>query len=95
MHAGAYKVKKWEQDKPLSWKPNENYISVNPSWIPITFRTIENTDTLLAAAMAGNVDMTLTGLSFDQAKQLEKRSNHSSKSYFYSLPYLGTYRFES
>jgi peptide/nickel transport system substrate-binding protein len=73
MHAGAYKVKKWEQGQTIILEPNENYIFGKPLLDSITFRTIENTDTLLAAAMAGNVDMTLTGLSFDQAKQLEKK----------------------
>jgi peptide/nickel transport system substrate-binding protein len=73
MHNGAYKVKKWEQGQTIILEPNENYIFGKPLLDSITFRTIENTDTLLAAAMAGNVDMTLTGLSFDQAKQLEKK----------------------
>jgi len=75
MHAGAYKVKKWEQGQSIQLEANENYIFGKPLIETITFRTIENTDTLLAAAIAGNVDMTLTGLSFDQAMQLEKRES--------------------
>lgn len=75
MHNGAYKVKKWVHGQTITLEPNENYIFGKPLLDSITFRTIENTDTLLAAAMAGNVDMTLTGLSFDQAKQLEKKGD--------------------
>lgn len=75
MHAGAYKVQKWEQGQSIILEANENYIFGKPLIETITFRTIENTDTLLAAAIAGNVDMTLTGLTFDQAMQLEKRES--------------------
>ena len=75
MHNGSYKVKKWEQGQTIILEPNENYIFGKPLLDSITFRTIENTDTLLATAIAGNVDMILTGLSFDQAKQLEKKGN--------------------
>ena len=74
MHAGAYRVKKWEQGQSIQLEANENYIFGRPLLETITFRTIDAT-TSLAAAIAGNVDMTLTGLSFDQAMQLEKRES--------------------
>ena len=82
MHNGAYKVAIWEQGQTITLAPNEFYIYGKPLLDSITFRTIENTDTLLAAAIAGNVDMTLTGLSFDQAKQLEKRKDIPEKAVF-------------
>ena len=82
MHAGAYKVKKWVQGQSITLESNKNYIFGKPLLDSITFRTIENTDTLLAAAIAGNVDMTLASLSFDQAKKLEKRKGIPQKAVF-------------
>ncbi len=74
LHAGAYKVKSWERGQTIILEPNENYMYGKPLIDNIVFRTIENTDTLLAAAIAGQVNMTLTGLTFDQAKELEKQA---------------------
>ncbi len=74
MHAGPYKVKSWERGQTIILEPNENYMYGTPLIDNIVFRTIENTDTLLAAAIAGQVNMTLTGLTFDQAKELEKQA---------------------
>lgn len=82
MHAGPYKVKKWEQGQSIVLEPNEFYMYGKPLLDSFIFRTIENTDTLLAATLAGNVDMTLTGLSFDQAMQLTKKQNISQKAFF-------------
>ncbi len=74
VHAGCYKVKSWERGQTIILETNEHYLYGKPLIDNIIFRTIENTDTLLAAAIAGQVDMTLTGLTFDQAKQLEKQA---------------------
>jgi peptide/nickel transport system substrate-binding protein len=74
LHAGPYKVKSWERGQTIILEPNENYMYGKPLIDNIVFRTIETTDTLLAAAIAGQVNMTLTGLTFDQAKQLEKQA---------------------
>jgi peptide/nickel transport system substrate-binding protein len=82
MHAGPYKVKKWEQGQSIILEPNENYMYGKPLLDSFIFRTIENTDTLLAAALAGNVDMTLSGLTFDQAIQLNKKTNIPQKAFF-------------
>ena len=73
VHAGCYKVKSWERGQTIILEPNEYYLYGKPLLDNIIFRTIESTDTLLASAIAGQVDMTLTGLTFDQAKQLEKQ----------------------
>jgi peptide/nickel transport system substrate-binding protein len=70
LHAGPYRVQKWEQGQSIILEANDHYIFGRPLLDSVTFRTIENTDTLLASAMAGNVDMTLTGMTFDQAQQL-------------------------
>lgn len=82
MHAGPYRVKKWELGQSIILEPNENYLFGKPLLDSFIFRTIENTDTLLAAALAGNVDMTLTGLTFDQAMQLKKKTNIPQTAYF-------------
>ena len=77
LHAGAYRVQKWEQGQTIILEANDHWIFGRPLLDSITFRTIENTDTLLAAAMAGNVDMTLTGMTFDQAQVLIGRKDVS------------------
>lgn len=82
MHAGPYKVKKWELGQSIILEPNENFMFGKPLLDSFVFRTIENTDTLLAATMAGNVDMTLTGLTFDQAMQLKKKTNIPQVAFF-------------
>ncbi|HOI24942.1 MAG TPA: ABC transporter substrate-binding protein [Caldisericia bacterium] len=75
LHAGPYRVQKWEQGQTIILEANDHWIFGRPLLDTVTFRTIENTDTLLATAMAGNVDMTLTGLTFDQAQQLIGRKD--------------------
>jgi len=82
MHAGPYKVQKWEQGQSIVLEPNENFMYGNSLIDTFIFRTIENTDTLLAATLAGNVDMTLTGLTFDQAMQLNKKKDILQKAFF-------------
>lgn len=82
MHAGAYKVKKWERGQSLTMEPNENFLFGKPLLDSFVFRTIENTDTLLAATLAGNVDMTVTGLSLDQAMQLKDKKDFNQIPYF-------------
>lgn len=73
MHAGAYKVKKWELGQSIILEPNENYIFGRPLLDSITFVSVENTDTLVTAAMAGNIEMILNGsITTDQGKKLEK-----------------------
>lgn len=81
LHAGPYKVKKWERGQSLILEPNENHIFGKPLLDSFIFRTIENTDTLLAATLAGNVDMTLSGLSLDQVMQLENNKETTQISY--------------
>lgn len=82
MHAGAYRVKKWERGQSLTMEPNENFLFGKPLLDSFVFRTIENTDTLLAATLAGNVDMTITGLSLDQAMQLKDKKDLNQIPYF-------------
>ena len=82
MHAGPYKVKNWEIGQSMVLEPNENYVYGKPLLDSFVFRTIENTDTLLAATLAGNVDMTLTGLSLDQAMQLRDQKDVTQIPYF-------------
>ncbi len=75
LHAGPYKVQKWEQGQTIILEANEHWIFGKPLLDTITFRTIGSTDTLLASAMAGSIDMTLVGLTFDQAKELIGRKD--------------------
>lgn len=81
-HCGAYKVKNWLKGQTITLEANENYLFGKPLIETIIFRTIESTDTLLASALAGNVDMTLVGLTFDQAQQIAKDPNSSHKAVF-------------
>ena len=82
IHCGPYKVKSWERGQTIILEANDLYVYGRPLIDTITFRTIENTDTLLASALAGNVNMTLVGLTFDQAQQIVKRSDTSHKAVF-------------
>jgi peptide/nickel transport system substrate-binding protein len=82
LHCGPYKVKSWERGQTIILEANDLYVYGRPLIDTITFRTIENTDTLLASALAGNVDMTLVGLTFDQAQQIVKRPDTSHRAVF-------------
>ncbi len=75
LHAGPYKVRRWEEGQSIILEPNEHFIFGRPLLDSVTFRTIESTDTLLASVMACNLDMTLTGLTYDQAVQLQRRTD--------------------
>ena len=82
LHCGPYKVKSWERGQTIILEANDLYLYGRPLIDTITFRTIENTDTLLASALAGNVNMTLVGLTFDQAQQIVKRPDTSQRAVF-------------
>lgn len=82
LHCGAYKVKSWLKGQTIILEANDNYIFGRPMLDEITFRTIENTDTLLASAIAGNIDMTLVGFTFDQAQEIVKRPDSPHKAVF-------------
>jgi len=82
MHNGSYTVANWQQGQSIVLKANPYYLFGKPLLDSITFRLIDNTDTLLAAAKAGNVDMTLVGLSFEQAEELKNQSKTNLKVVF-------------
>jgi len=81
-HCGAYKVKNWVKGQTITLEANDNFLYGRPLLDEIIFRTIENTDTLLASALAGNTDMTLVGFTFDQAQQIVKTPDCSHKAVF-------------
>lgn len=81
-HCGPYKVKNWLKGQTITLEANDNYLFGRPLLDEIIFRTIENTDTLLASAMAGNIDMTLVGFTFDQAQEIVKREDSPHKAVF-------------
>lgn len=81
LHAGPFMVSSWDLGNNIILKPNPHYLFGPPLLEEIEIQFFENTEKILSRAINNQIDMSLTGLSFDQAMLLNIR-NEQHKAIF-------------
>lgn len=73
VYAGAYTVKEWQPGASITLEANKDYYLGAPKTKTIIFKIIADTNTMLAQARAGQVDViTEDALGLDQTPELDK-----------------------
>ena len=80
LHCGPYKVVEWERGDHIILEMNDNFLYGKALIDRIEFNTIENSETILEKCKKGDIDVTLVGITFDQALELNDYSKVNEES---------------